>query len=113
MRQRMEVAILIRIASCSYGIWTIVKGFDFNLNFSDLLKFAEQLASQENPKNGKYHYDFPFIVHFIVNKEINVHADEEETVVSALKKAESKKKDESKSNDAFNKRPKDEDMDLD
>lgn len=65
----------------------------------DLLKFAEQLASQENPKN--------------VSKETNVHADEEETVDSSLKKAESKKKDESKSNDAFNKRPKDEDMDLD
>ena len=86
---------------------------DLNPNFLDLLKFAEQLALQENPKNGKYHYDFPFIVHFIVNKEINVHADEEETVVSALKKAESKNKDESKSNDALNKRPKDDDMKLD
>ena len=115
MRQRMEVVILIRIVSCSYGIWTIVKGFDFNPNFSDLLKFAEQLASQENPKNGKFHCDCPFIMHFIVSKEINAHAaaDEEETVDSSLKKAESKKKDESKSNDAFNKRPKDEDMDLD
>ena len=51
-------------------------------------------------------------MHFIVSKETNAHADEEETVDSSLKKAESKKKDESKSNDAFNKRP-DEDMDLD